>query len=86
MLNQGVSFTATVNGTNPTGTVSVASNGSPIAGCTSLGLSGTGNSKTALCTTAVAATGTYSVVASYSGDGSNAASASPLSEAVRKPR
>jgi hypothetical protein len=87
MVNQGVTFTATVNGTNPTGTVTVTSNGSPIAGCTSLGLSGAGNSKTALCTTAFAATGTYNVVASYSGDGNNAASASsPLSEAVRKPR
>jgi hypothetical protein len=82
---QSVTFTATVTGNNPTGSVAFTSNGSPITGCTAVALSGSGNSRTALCLTSFAAKGTYSIVASYSGDGSNATSASaPLSEVVKR--
>jgi hypothetical protein len=73
-----------VTGTNPTGTVAFTRGGNPIAGCTAVALSGSGNSRTALCLTSFAAKGTYSIVAGYSGDGGNAPSASaPLSEVVK---
>jgi hypothetical protein len=84
---QGVTFTATVTGTNPTGTVAFKNGASAIAGCASVALTGSGNSKTASCATSFAAKGTYNIIASYSGDGSNAASSSaPLSQAVKAAR
>jgi Bacterial Ig-like domain (group 3) len=84
-VNQSVTFTATVTGSNPTGTVAFTSGGNPIVGCTAVALSGSGNSKTALCLTSFAAKGTYSIVASYGGDGSNPSSGSaPLSEIVKR--
>jgi hypothetical protein len=81
---QSVTFTATVTGTNPTGTVAFTSNGSPITGCAAVGFTGgTVNAPTAKCTTTFPAKATYSIVASYSGDGSNAPSvSSALSETV----
>jgi Bacterial Ig-like domain (group 3) len=80
-----VTFTATVTGSNPTGSVAFTSNGSPIAGCTAVALTGSGNSKTAQCKTSFATKGTYSVGANYGGDGTNAPSAAvPLSEIVTR--
>jgi serine protease len=71
-----VTLTASVTGTNPTGTVSLADGGSALSGCTSLALSGSGNTVTAACTTSNLAAGTHSLVASYSGDSANAPSSS----------
>jgi hypothetical protein len=80
-----VTFTATVAGNNPTGSVGFTSNGGPIAGCTAVPISGSGNTKSALCTTSFATAGTYSIVASYGGDGGNSPAASAaLSEVIKK--
>ncbi len=79
-----VTFTATVTGTNPTGNVAFTSNGSPIAGCSAVALTGSGNSKTAQCTTSFATVATYTIGANYGGDGTNPPSAAtPLSEVVK---
>jgi hypothetical protein len=83
-VNQSVTFTATVTGINPTGSVAFTNGGSPIAGCAAVALGGSGNVKTALCTTSFAAQGTYTIGAGYGGDGGNAPSAaSPLSQVVK---
>jgi hypothetical protein len=83
--NMNVTFTATVTATNPTGSVGFTSNGTTINGCGSVALSGSGNTKNALCTTSFAVVGTYNIVASYGGDGTNpAATSSPLPEKIRK--
>jgi hypothetical protein len=80
-----ITFTATVTGANPVGTVAFSANGATITGCNAVPLSGSGNSKTALCTTSFASAGTYSIVASYSGGGGNPASSSaPLAEVIKK--
>ena len=63
-------------GTNPTGNVGFSSDGDAIGGCTAVALTGSGNSKTAVCTTSSLATGSHSIVASYTGDAGNTASAS----------
>jgi hypothetical protein len=76
-----VLFTATVTGSNPTGTVTFTSNGVVIPGCGAVPLSG----GTAQCLTSFASNGNYKIVASYSGDGINPPSASmPLSEVIKK--
>src|SRR5439155_18276908 len=67
-----VTFTATVTGNNPTGSVSFTENGNAI--CTAGTLSGT--PRTASCSTSSLAVGVHSIVASYSGDSANAASVS----------
>jgi len=82
---QSVTFTATVTGTNPTGTVAFTSNGSPISGCTAAAFSGgSGNVRTAKCVTSFATAGSYGIVAHYSGDGSNAPTTSAsLTETIK---
>jgi hypothetical protein len=63
--------------------VGFTSNGNPIAGCTAVALTGSGNTRSAGCTTSFGA-GTYNIVASYSGDGSNPpSSSSPISQVVK---
>ncbi len=83
---QSVSFTASVTGAAPTGTVAFAANGSPIAGCSSVALTGSGNTRTAACASSVLAVGVNSIVANYSGDAANTASgSSALSQTVKTP-
>jgi hypothetical protein len=78
-----VTFTATVTGSAPTGTVAFKDNGVTLAGCAAVALTGSGNTRTASCTTSALAVGTHSVVAQYSGNASNSpSSSSPLSQIV----
>ncbi len=70
-----VTFTATVNGNAPTGSVSFTSDAAAIAGCTNVGFTGgTTNARTAACTTSALGSGTHGIVATYSGDASNQSS------------
>ena len=67
-FGQPVTFTTTVVGQNPTGTVAFGADGNPLAGCASAALTGAGSSKTAACTTATLAGGTHPITAAYSAD------------------
>ncbi len=82
-----VIFTATISGYLPTGSVAFTSDGVSIGGCGAIALTGTGNLRTALCTTstlAVSAT-PQAIVVSYAGDANNTPAASPpLAQAVTK--
>ncbi len=72
-----VVFTATVNGTAPTGSVGFTANGTALSNCAVVNFApGTGNSRIAQCSTSSLAVGTASIVAKYSGDTNNAASTS----------
>src|SRR5207253_5677509 len=78
-----VTFTANVTGNAPTGSVAFTDGGSTISGCGAMALAGSGNTKTASCSTSSLAAGTHSIVAAYSGDPANAGSASaPLSQVI----
>lgn len=69
-------FTATVNGAGPTGTVSFTDNGASIFGCSAVALSGSGNTVSAACTTNALLSGSHAILAAYSGDSGNAPSTS----------
>lgn len=73
---QSVTFTATVTGQNPTGTVAFSADGNALADCTGITLTGNGNSKTAACATAVLTGGDHALSAVYSGDANNQTSTS----------
>ncbi len=82
-VGQSVTFTATVNGVAPTGSVAFRDGVNTIAGCAAAALSGAGNSRTAQCATSVLAQGTRSITAVYAGDANNQTSTSPaLSQVV----
>ena len=86
LLGANITFTATVTGSNPGGTVRFTANGSSLSGCTAVALSGSGNTKSATCTSSALPIGTHSIGASYSGDAGNATSASvPLSQVITSP-
>jgi hypothetical protein len=74
-----VTFTASVTGLAPIGSVNFTDGGSSISGCAAVALSG----GSAQCPTSTLAQGTHSIVAKYSGNAGNAASQStPLSQMV----
>jgi len=78
-----VTFTASVTGSPPTGSVNFTDGGSSISGCAAVALAGSGNTRTAQCSTSALTQGTHSIVANYGGDANNTASASPpLSQVV----
>ena len=71
-----VSFTATMTGQSPTGTVTFKDGSKTI--CSAVPLRGIGNSRTATCTTAALTRGRHSISATYSGDASNASAKSRI--------
>jgi beta-lactam-binding protein with PASTA domain len=71
-LGQSVTFTATVTGSNPTGTVQYMDGSNSLAA--PVGLSG----GAATLTISILSVGTHLITAIYSGDSSNAPSASPI--------
>ena len=85
MVGASVTLTATVTGSAPTGSVNFKDGASSIAGCSAVALTGSGNSRTAACTTAAFAVGTHSITAAYGGNAGNSASTSAaLSQVVNK--
>jgi hypothetical protein len=72
-----VTFTATVTGSAPSGTVGFTDGGNTISGCAAVALpTGSANIKTITCSSANLAAGTHSIVASYGGDAANSGSTS----------
>ena len=59
-----VTFTATVTGVAPTGSVNFTDGGTSIAGCSAVALTGSGNTRTAACSTSALTAGTHSIVGS----------------------
>src|SRR6201999_3814937 len=71
-----VTFTATVSGASPSGTVNFSEGGSSLSGCGAVALVGAGNTRTAACSVSTLAVGTHSIVATYGGDAGNLTSTS----------
>jgi hypothetical protein len=79
-----VTFTATVTGSMPTGTVNFTDGVTSISGCGAVAVAGFGNRRTASCSTRRLAVGIHNIVASYGGDATNSASSSaPLLQLTR---
>jgi hypothetical protein len=78
-----VTFTATVSGANPSGSVNFSADGAAISSsCSTAALS----AGSATCSTSSLGVGTHSIVANYGGDSANAASSSaPLSQVINAP-
>jgi hypothetical protein len=73
-FGQSVTFTATVTGASPGGTVNFLADKATIGACGAQPLSGA----TATCTTSSLGLGGHSIIAVYSGDTNNVASGSPI--------
>src|SRR5207244_4830788 len=78
-----VTITATVTGLAPTGTVSFTDGGIAIGACSSVALTGSGNTRSAACSTGALPAGSHTIGASYAGDTGNVASnAAPRTQFV----
>jgi hypothetical protein len=80
-----VTITASVSGNAPTGSMTFVDNGIAIAGCSGLSLAGSGNVRSASCSTNAFLAGNHSIVSSYGGDTVNLASTSSYTEVVNSP-
>ncbi len=79
-----MTFTATVNGAAPTGSVAFKDGGNAISGCSAVALpAGSANAKVATCSTSSLSAATHSIVATYAGDaGNNGSTSAMLSQVV----
>ena len=78
LVGASVTFTATVTGSAPSGTVAFTADGSTLSGCGAVSLpAGSAPSKSVTCATASLGAGVHSIVATYAGDFANDASTSP---------
>lgn len=77
-----ITFTATVSGSAPTGSVSFAVDGSTLPGCGSRPLSGSGNARSATCTASSLALGNRQVTATYTGNAANLESQGTMNQSV----
>jgi alpha-tubulin suppressor-like RCC1 family protein len=78
-----VTFTATVSGQSPTGTVAFFASALPIAGCTAQPLAGSGAAPAASCTTDMLSAGSHAITAVYAGDDNHTgASSAALTQLV----
>lgn len=75
-----ITFTATVTGANPTGTVQFKDSATVLAGCSAVALAGTGNTRTAACTVASLSLGTHPISANYSGDADHGTASASLTQ------
>jgi Bacterial Ig-like domain (group 3)/Fibronectin type III domain len=79
-----LTFTAVVTGSAPSGTVQFADSGTSMNGCGTVAVTGSGNSRTAVCTTTNLYAGSHTIIANYAGTSTNGASSSaPIVEIVR---
>lgn len=77
-----ISFTATVTGSAPTGSVRFTADGSTIPGCGSRTLTGSGNARTATCATSALALGNRQVSATYAGNAANLESGTMMNQSI----
>ncbi len=78
-----VTFTASVTGTLPTGTVAFKDGGVNIAGCAAVAMVGGGNTRTAACSTSALTQGAHTITSAYSGDaGNNPSTSTGLAQQV----
>ena len=77
-----VTFTATVSGIAPTGTVNFRAAGITIAGCGAVALSGAGDVRTSQCSTSALPAGVNAIDAVYSGNAGNLSSTGALAQGV----
>ena len=77
VVGNSVTFTATVNGSAPVGSVAFTDGGSAITGCGAVPLpSGSASTKTVTCATSSLSAGTHTIVAAFAGDANNQGSTS----------
>ncbi|MEP7328294.1 MAG: Ig-like domain repeat protein [Betaproteobacteria bacterium] len=77
-----VTLTSTTTGVTPTGTVAFTDNGVGISGCGAVALVGSGNIRTAACSTSALTLGAHTILASYVGDSGNAPSSGTVTQNV----
>ena len=77
-----VTITASVSGNAHTGSMTFVDSGVAVAGCSGSSLAGSGNVRSASCSTNAFLAGNHSIVLSYGGDAGNLASTSSYTQVV----
>jgi hypothetical protein len=85
LVGSPATLTATVTGVGPTGTVEFRDGLATIAACANVGVTGSGNTRTAQCVTSGLGIGSHTIVARYSGDAANLPSSGSTPLQVRLP-